>query len=440
MYPDLASESQSLYTRARRSLPGGNTRTTVYMQPYPIYAASGSGCRVCDVDGNVLIDCINNFTALIHGHAHPVLAAAAHAQIDLGTAFGMPTRSEVELAEYLAERVPGIEQIRFTNSGTEAVMMALKAARAYTGRAKIAKVEGAYHGSYDYAETSLESGPENWGVDAPASIAYSRGTPASVLSDVVVIPFNDVIAAEAILRQHGAELAGVLIDPVPNRVGLVPASPPFLAMLRRVTNELGVLLIMDEVITLRLGQGGAQKRLGISPDLTTVGKIMGGGFPVGGVAGRAEIMQVFDPSQGRPAVPHGGTFSANPMSMTCGLAAMKLLDDAAYTDLDRKGDNLRAALNQAFADVGTPGQATGVGSLLKLHLHDRPITNYRDAFPDAAQRAAMNKLNVAILNEGILMASYGLIALSTPMSDADISQIGEGVHSALKRLKREGVL
>jgi len=249
-----------------------------------------------------------------------------------------------------------------------------------------------------------------------------------------------VVAAESILRRHGSELAGVLIDPVPNRVGLIAASSEFLAMLRRVTSELGILLIIDEVITLRLGAGGAQQRLGITPDLTTVGKIMGGGFPVGGVGGRAEVMQVFDPSQGRPAVPHGGTFSANPMSMSCGLAAMRLLDDGAYAELDRKGDTLRALLNHAFADVGVPGQATGVGSLLKLHLHDKPITNYRNAFPDATQRAAMNRLNVAILNEGILMASYGLIALSTPMTDADIEQIGTGVHTVLAQLKRDGVL
>lgn len=439
MYPDLSSRSQALYTRARRSLPGGNTRTTVFMSPYPIYAETGQGCRVRDVDGNVLIDCINNFTALIHGHAHPVLSAAAHAQIDRGTAFGMPTQSEVELAERLVERVPGIEQIRFTNSGTEAVMMALKAARAFTGRSKIAKVEGAYHGSYDYAETSLESGPENWGADAPASVAYAKGTPAGVLSDVVVIPFNDVEAAEALLRANGDTLAGVLIDPVPNRVGLIPASPAFIAMLRRVTRELGILLIVDEVITLRLGAGGAQQRLGIEADLTTVGKIMGGGFPVGGVGGRADIMQVFDPSQGRPAVPHGGTFSANPMSMACGLAALELLDDHAYADLDRKGDTLRALIDRAFLDAGVAGQTTGVGSLLKLHLRTKPISNYRDAFPSAAQRAAMVSLNQAILNQGVLMAGYGLIALSTPMSDDDIAQIGESVHTALSQCKREGV-
>lgn len=441
MYPDPSSRSQALHTRAKRTLPGGNTRTTVYLSPYPVYAAHGAGSRVHDVDGNELIDCINNFTALIHGHAHPVLAAAAHRQIDLGTAFGMPTESEIALAELLAERVPGIEHIRFTNSGTEAVMMALKAARAYTGRPGIAKVEGAYHGSYDYAETSLDASPANWGdAAAPASVAHSQGTPQGVTSDVVVLPFNDCQATEALLRTHGASLAGVLIDLLPNRVGLIPASAEYLLMLRRVTAELGILLIIDEVITLRLAPGGAQSRLGVTPDLTTVGKIMGGGFPVGGVAGRADVMAVFDPSGGRPAVPHGGTFSANPVSMVSGLAAMQLLDDAAYAKLDRHGDMLRLGLNQAFADAGIAGQATGLGSLVKLHLKTGRLSNYRDAYPSPEQARAMARFNREMLNRGVLMASYGLIALSTPMRDQDITQIIETAHEALNVLRREEVL
>lgn len=254
MYPDSSSRSQAMHTRARAALPGGNTRTTVYLSPYPVYASHGEGCRVHDVDGNVLIDCINNFTALIHGHVQPDVNAAVRRQLERGTAFGMPTESEILLAELLAERVPSIEHIRFTNSGTEAVMMALKAARAYTGRARIAKVEGAYHGSYDYAEISLDARPENWGpARAPVSIPYAKGTPPAVLDDVVVLPLNDTAATEALLREHGASLAGVLIDLLPNRAGLVPASPDYLAMLRRVTTELGIVLIVDEVITLRLG-------------------------------------------------------------------------------------------------------------------------------------------------------------------------------------------
>ncbi|MDO9062589.1 MAG: aminotransferase class III-fold pyridoxal phosphate-dependent enzyme, partial [Bradyrhizobium sp.] len=200
MYPDPKSNSQKLYTRAQSSLPGGNTRTTVFMKPYPIYAARGEGCRVFDVDGNEFIDCINNFTALIHGHGHPALVAAATKQLALGSAFGLPTESEIDLAELLVARLPSVEQVRFTNSGTEAVMMALKAARAFTGRPKIAKCEGAYHGSYDYAEVSLDPVPEAWGRNAPVSVAYAKGTPDNVLADVITIPFNDAEAAVSLIR------------------------------------------------------------------------------------------------------------------------------------------------------------------------------------------------------------------------------------------------
>ncbi len=194
-YPDLGSRSKMLHERARRSLPGGNTRATVFMKPYPIYAARGEGCRVWDVDGIGRIDCINNFTSLIHGHAHPVVVEAACRQAALGSAFGMPTESEIDLAELLCQRVGSVDQVRFSNSGTEAVMMALKAARAFTGRPKIAKCEGAYHGTYDYAEVSLETSPESWGQSPPASVRYAKGTPKGVLDDVLVIPFNDTDGA-----------------------------------------------------------------------------------------------------------------------------------------------------------------------------------------------------------------------------------------------------
>jgi len=265
MYPANHSQSRDLYQRALKSLPGGNTRTTVYMKPFPIYAASGAGCRVRDVDGNEYIDCINNFTSLIHGHAHPALIEAATKQLALGSAFGMPTESEVELAELLAARLPSVDHVRFCNSGTEAVMMALKAARAYTGRPKIAKCEGAYHGSYDYAEVSLDPTPAAWGGNAPVSVAYAKGTPDNVLADVVTIPFNDVEAAVSLIREHGPELACVLVDPMPNRAGLVPADRAYVEALRQVTREVGALLVFDEVITFRLGYEGAQGLWGIDP-------------------------------------------------------------------------------------------------------------------------------------------------------------------------------
>src|SRR4051812_10274906 len=431
MYPDPNSSSQKMYDRALASLPGGNTRTTVFMKPYPIYAARGEGCRVWDLDGNVYIDCINNFTSQIHGHAHPALIRAATAQLALGSAFGLPTESEVDLAELLVSRLPSVEQVRFANSGTEAVMMALKAARAHTGRPKIAKCEGAYHGSYDYAEVSLDPTPEAWGRNAPVSVAYARGTPDNVLADVVTIPFNDAEAAVSLIREHGRELACVLVDPMPNRAGLAPADNSYLEALRRVTREIGALLIFDEVITFRLGYAGAQGLWGIDPDLTTLGKIMGGGFPVGAVAGGKDFMAVFDPRHGKPALPHGGTFSANPVTMRAGLAAMELLDDAAFQRLDLIGERVRTGISEAFRRTGLPGGTVGLGSLLKIHFADRPIRDYRSAYPTEQEGRRQAIFNLALLNRGVLAAGYGLMALSTPMTDEDIDIIIAAVSAAI---------
>lgn len=430
-HPDPASRSHALHQRARKSLPGGNTRTTVFMKPWPIYAARGEGCRVIDVDGVARIDCINNFTALIHGHAHPVVTQAACRQVALGTAFGLPTESEIDLAELLVDRLPAAEQIRFTNSGTEAVMMALKAARAFTGRTKIAKCEGAYHGSYDHAEVSLDPGPRDWGGNAPVSVAYARGTPPAVLADTIAIPFNDTDAAVSLIREHGAELACVLVDPMPNRAGLAPADRAYLHALREVTHEVGALMVLDEVITFRLGYHGAQGLWDIAPDLTTLGKIIGGGFPVGAVAGRAEVMAVFDPSAGKPALPHGGTFSANPVTMRAGQAAMELLDPAAFARLDAIGERVREGIAAAFRRHGLPGGPVGLGSLMKVHFADRPVRDYRSAYPTPQEAARLAAFHLALLNEGVLTAGYGLMALSTPMTDDDVAEILAACDRAL---------
>lgn len=431
MYPDQDSRSKALYDRARAHLPGGNSRTTVFLKPYPIYAARGAGCRVWDVDGNVFIDCINNFTSLIHGHAHPALVEAAAEQLALGTAFGMPTSSEIDLAEELAARLPSADQARFTSSGTEAVMMALKAARAFTGRAKIAKCEGAYHGTYDYAEVSLDPTPAAWGGNAPVSVAYAKGTPASVLADVVTIPFNDIEGAESLIRAHGHELACVLVDPMPSRAGLVPADKAYLEALREVTRDVGALLVLDEVIAFRLGFHGAQGLFGIDPDLTALGKIVGGGFPAGAVAGRKEVMAVFDPSRGKPALPHGGTFSANPVSMRAGLVAMQLLNRRAFARLDAIGAAVRAGISESMRHHGVPGTAVGLGSLLKIHFSDRPIRDYRSAYMTEREARRLCIFHLALLNRGILSSSDGLMALSLPMTDADVGEILRAVSDAL---------
>lgn len=430
---DLAAEkSASLYDRALRSLPGGNTRTTVYFQPHPLYAARGEGCRVIDVEGVSRIDAINNFTALIHGYGQPEINEAIVQQVSRGLCFGLPTESEIALAELLCERVPSVEQVRFMNSGTEAVMTAIKAARAYTGRPMIAKCEGSYHGTYDFAEISEGASPDHWGdKHRPQSVASSRGTPSGVLQDVLVLPFNDVEASEALLRANADRLACILIDPMPNRVGLIKASQDYLSMLRRVADATGSLLIFDEIICFRLGYNGAQGQGPVRPDLTTFGKIMGGGFPVGAVGGKADIMSVFDPRRGRPAVPHGGTFTANPVTMTAGYVAMQLLTPAAFAKLDELGRRLQKGLEKAFAEKGVEGQVTGDGSLRRLHFGSMRLHDYRSAYSDAAKARRMSVLHRAMLRHGVLMASTGLMALSTAMSVSDIDEIVDAFRKSL---------
>ncbi len=431
MSTSTTAQSAALFDRALDVMPGGNSRTTVWHAPHPLYAASGSGCRITDVDGKQYLDFLNNYTSMIHGHANPVVAEAVRRQLELGTCFAMPTETEIVLAELLCSRAPGFERVRFTNSGSEAVMMALKAARARTGRPKIAKCEGAYHGSYDFAEVSLDSAPETWGNADPNAIAYTAGTPKSVLSDVIVIPFNRTEEAERILRAHADELACVLIDPMPNRAGLIPAATEFLEMLRRVTRETGMLLVFDEVISFRLGYTGAQGAFGVTPDLTTLAKIIGGGFPIGAVAGSADAMSVFDPRQGKPLAPHGGTFNANPISMVAGAAAMELLTPNAFDRLNALGARARDGIAHAFDAAGIDGQVTGQGSLLRIHMTSVPLVDYRSARATEAQSRALAAVVDFMHAHGVLMAETGLCALSTPMGEAEVDEFIEIFAAAL---------
>jgi len=431
MSDSTAARSTALFDRACHVMPGGNTRTSVWHSPHPPYAASGAGCRLTDVDGNVYLDFLNNYTSMIHGHANPVVAEAVRKQLEIGTCFAMPTESEIELAELLCGRAPGFEQIRFTNSGSEAVMMALKAARAHTGKPKIAKCEGAYHGSYDFAEVSLDSAPESWGNADPNSVAYSAGTPRSVLDEVIIIPFNRPEESEKILAAHADELACVLVDPMPNRAGLMPATTEYLEMLRRFTTANDMLLVFDEVISFRLGYGGSQGEFGVTPDLTSLAKIIGGGFPIGAVAGAAEVMKVFDPRQGKPLAPHGGTFNANPISMVAGKAAMELLTPEEFERINGLGARARDGVAKAFADAGVDGQVTGAGSLLRIHMTNVPLVDYRSARATAAQSAALTSVVDYMHTNGVLLAETGLCAISTAMGEAEIDEFIDIFAAAL---------
>ena len=435
-YPDESSRSAQLYRRAHRSIPDGASRSMTLIRPHPIYVASGNGAWVVDVDGHQYLDANNNFTSIILGHADPGVNEAVIERLGKGTAFAMGTEAEIELAELLVERVPSIERIRFCNSGTEAVMGAIKAARAFTGRPMIAKVEGAYHGTYDHAETSLGSSPDTWGHDdAPVSVAYAAGTPRSVAEEVAVLPFNNAAASRSILDRCGDQLAAVLIDTLPSRAGLPDVDVEFLETVFTTARAQGALVIMDEVISLRLGLGGNQGRLGLRPDLTSLGKIIGGGFPVGATGGRADIMDVFASIDGqRAAVPTAGTFSANPVTMVAGFACMNQLTDASFARLEEIGDGIRHGCREVFADHGHDWQITGKGSLFRLHPHRRPIRSYREARLTDDEAEVMAALQRRLLERGVYFSGYGLGCMNLATTDADIAHFVEAVADSLATL------
>ena len=422
--------SASLYERALEILPGGVSRNTVLRKPHPVYVDSAAGCRVTDVEGVERIDFSNNMASLIHGHAHPAIVAAVTEQLGKGTAFALATEVEVRYAEYLCSRNGAFERLRFVNSGTEATMGVLKASRAFTGRPKIAKVEGAYHGQYDYAEVSQTAGPASWGsADHPSSVPVAHGTPASALADVVIIPFNDPERAVSILDEHKGELACVLLDLMPHRVGLKPADAEFVSALRRWTREDGALLALDEVITFRSEFGGAQAWYDITPDLTALGKPIGGGFPVGAIAGRAEVMDVMNPLAKKVLFPHSGTFSANPMTLTAGLVAMELYDEAAVARLNALAKRAMDGIENAIRSTGVRACVTGGGSMFRVHFKERAPLNYRQAYATPEEARQLTVLLDHLFDEGFMMINTCSAALSTAMGEPEI----DGLVAAMKR-------
>ena len=426
--------SARLYEQARALLPGGASRGTVLRRPHPIYVDRASGCRVVDIEGVERIDFSNNMASLIHGHAHPATVEAVTEQLRKGSSFSMATEVEVRLASHLRDRNPSFEMVRFVNSGTEAVMAGIKAARAFTGRSKIAKVEGSYHGIYDYAEASQDSRPENWGAEAsPATVPTAYGTPEAVLGDVVVIPFNSPDRAVDILNRHRGEIACVLLDPMPHRIGLVAAEPAFVTALRDWASVDGSLFVFDEVLTFRSEVGGAQTWFDVTPDLTILGKIIGGGFPVGAVTGRAEVMEVMNPLRDRVLFPHAGTFSANPGTMTAGLAAMEHYGAEAVTNLNSLGERALTSVRRAITAAGLPASVTGRGSLFRIHVREEAPRDYRSGYLTTEDRRRLDAFVDALLEAGLILMGTGTVALSTPMGSEQIEQLGAGVVAALSK-------
>ena len=429
--------SEEIYRQACEVLTGGVSRNTVFRKPFPHYADKATGCHITDIDGTERIDFANNMAALIHGHAHPAIIKAVTEQLHRGTAYTLASEIEVAFARLLCKRVKGFEKIRFVNSGTEAVMAMIKASRAYTGRPKIAKAEGTYHGTYDFAEVSQMSNPSNWGVISnPNSVPLVFGTPKGVLDNVVIFPFNDIEKTIAILDKQADQIACVLIDPVPHRVGLIPGTNEFIEALYDWTRKNGALLVFDEVVTFRVNYGGAQENYTVSPDITALGKIIGGGFPVGAIAGRSDVMKVFDPRETDLKFPHSGTFSANPVTMTAGFVAMDLFNQDAVLKLNALTNNAVNQIKEVIRLADVPVSVTGAGSMLRFHLTPTPPTTYREAFQSKETISVVNELlDFLYSNEKILMVNTFSCMFSTVLTQKEIDRLSEGMLRAFSALK-----
>jgi len=430
-YQAKTPRSRQLFEEALRVMPGGNSRTTTFFDPYPFYIARGEGARIWDVDGVERLDFNGNYTSLILGHANPQVVKAIQDAAVNGMSFPGPSEHEIRLAEILTTRIPGLEVVRFTNSGTEATMHAVRVARAFTGRAKIAKFEGAYHGTHDWVLVSVAPDPATAGSrKRPKSVAWSSGVPPMVVKHVVTLPWNDADACEKILEKQGGDIAALIVDPLLANAGMIPVREGFLEKLREVTRRLGILLIFDEVISFRIGRGGAQERFNIRPDLTTLGKIIGGGLAVGAFGGRADVMNFYDPRDGKGRINHGGTFNANPLTMAGGIATMEQLTPDAYARLEALGDRLRDGVRRLLRKKGYAGQITGTGSLFWLHHTKKKLSDYRSARPEDPKTPARTFL--ALVNEGVLLSQRGLGACSLAMADADVDRFVETLGRVLE--------
>lgn len=427
---------EQLYRKACEVLPGGISRNVVYRKPHPFYVSEASGCYVTDVNGVKRVDFANNIASLIHGHAHPRIVEAVTRQISRGTAFTIGTEVEIEHAELMCYRVPGFDKIRFVNSGTEAVMGMIKTARAFTGKPKIAKAEGGYHGSFDAAEVSQSANPSNWGdIGSPNSVAHVPGTPQGVLDNVVVYPFNDIERTINILNRHAGEIACVIIDPVPHRIGMVQATPEFVEALYHWTRQNKALLCFDEVICFRVDYEGAQSGYNVKPDLTSLGKIIGGGFPIGAFAGREEIMNILDPGGSDFRFPLSGTFSANPVSMTAGKIAMEMLDRDAVANLNSNSAIAIRQIKEAGKLAGIPLSITGKGSMFKVHFRDVAPTTFRESYEDAAMKKIMTLFLDKMYEEKIIMINSCSCVLSTVITQKEIDILSEAMLNSFRHIK-----
>jgi glutamate-1-semialdehyde 2,1-aminomutase len=431
-YASKRPKSNSLFETAGKSLPGGDTRTVTFYKPFPSFIESGQGCRVRDVDGNEYLDFLNNYTSLIHGHAHPAVVEAVTNQIRKGSVYGAPVESQFELGRILCERLPSGDRARFCNSGTEATAAAIRLARAYRKKHKILKMEGGYHGAQDTVQVSIRPGLDQVGpLQSPHSVPEDWTIPQGVVQDCIIAPYNETEITKALIEKHRNELAAVIIEPVQGASGQIAPEPGFLEAIRESTRKHDIPLIFDEVISLRLATGGAQQMFNVVPDITALGKIIGGGFPVGGIAGREDLMALYSPLTPVHLV-HSGTYNGNPVTMCAGVATLKALTASEIDRINVLGQRLRENMKKAVEEAGIIAQVTGTGSLAQIHFTAEKIRNWRTA--TTAKIDIRSLLHLLMMTKGVFSATRSFYSISTPMGEGEIDQMSAALKECLVEL------
>jgi glutamate-1-semialdehyde 2,1-aminomutase len=407
-YVERNSESRRLHEERAKVMPGGNTRTIIHVEPFPLTIVRGEDARLTDADGHEYVDFLGEYTAGLFGHSHPVVTQAIRDALDDGISFGAPNLYEERLAAAVCERFPSVELVRFCNSGTEANLLAMSLARVATGKPAIMVFEGGYHGGVFFFQTAA-------------------GSPINAPFPFVIAQYNDPEGAASLIAEHAHELAAVVVEPLHGSGGVIPGERAFLQALREATAAHDVLLVFDEVMTSRLSTGGLQQVLGIAPDLTTFGKYLGGGLAFGAFGGRADLMQRFDPSRA-DALPHAGTFNNAVLTMAAGVAGLSVYTGAEVERLNGLGDMLRNRLNAFASTNDVEFTSTGYGSLVGLHFAQGPISRRSD-LPTRPELQAL--LHLHMLEHGYSYARRGFLALSLPLGEQEIDGFASAVEAFL---------
>ena len=415
-------KSQEYYEKAKHYLPGADTRSATFFEPFPFVTDSAQGCKIVDLDGNEYYDFMNNYTSLAHGHAFAPVVAAIQEQAAKGTAHGTNFEAQYEVAKLLCDRVAALDEVRFANSASEAVMFAMRAARAFTGKDGFLKINGGYNGATDFtcvnSHVDLEHG------DHPQPLT-GRGIPACLKQDTYVAPFNNLTVMEEILKAHNDKIAAIIMEPMMGGGGCIMPEDGYLKGVRALADKYNVLLILDETITLRFSEGGMEKIYDVRPDLFTTGKTIGGGLPVGAFGGRRDIMEMFNPT--RPdSIEHTGTFCGNAITMAAGVACMRHFTQNEINRINLLGERLKSGLNQIFADLGVNGCVQGFGSVMQINNYSAVPARTAEEF--AISKAAGDKPNgsisdcvhLSMVTKGVMFARRGMVVLSTAMDDSTV--------------------